>query len=146
VIDIFDMVFDTLYSSLAVSYPNANITAGFDERKTAGLTIAVREIANVPYVDGNTDNCAENFTRVSVEIEVDSDKKGVARSECKNVLSAADTIMQSMKFRRTYMSRAMNIDRTAFRQYARYEVIVGKPIVLNPDTQNEKTVYQMYRR
>ena len=145
-IDIFDMVFDTLYSSLAVSYLNANITAGFDERKTAGLTIAIREIANVPYVDGNTDNCAENFTRVSVEIEVDSDKEGVARSECKSVLSAADTIMQSMKFRRTYMSRAMNIDRTAFRQYARYEVIVGKPIVLNPDTQNEKTVYQMYRR
>ena len=145
-IDIFDLVFDTLYSSLSTTYSSANITAGYDEKKASGLTIAIREIGNVPYVSGNTDDCAENYTRVTIEVEVDSDKENTARSECKKVLTDADTAMQNMKFRRTYMSRPMNIDRTAYRQYARYEAIVGKPIVLNPNTQQEKTVFQMYRR
>ena len=145
-IDIFDLVFDTVYASASTQFADANITAGYDEKIAAGLTIAIREIGNVPYQSGNTDDCAENFTRVTIEVEVDSDKENTARSECKTVLNYVDGIMQGMKFRRSYMSRPMNIDRTAYRQYARYEAIVGKPIVLNANTQNEKTVFQMYRR
>jgi hypothetical protein len=49
--------------------------------------------------------------------------------------------MQSMKFRRIHLNRPLNVNRTLWRRYARYEVIVGKPVEIEGNT-----VYQMYRR
>ena len=140
-ISIEDFVFDTVYNQLSILRPEANISSGYDEKNATFPTVVIREINNVPYQMSNTDNCAENHTRVSFEVEVTSDKTGEARSECREILSDADTIMQSMKFRRIHKSYPINIGRTTFRQYARYEVIVGKPIEVNGNT-----VYQMYRR
>ena len=145
-INIESLVFDTVYNNLIQQFPSANITAGYDEKHAVFPAVIVREVGNVPYQSGNTDDCAENYTRLTYEVEVESDKKDTGRSECLSILEAVDTIMQSMKFRRTHKNRPLNVDRTVWRQYARYEVIVGKPIVLNTNTQDEKTVYQMYRR
>ena len=145
-IDIESLVFDTVYNALIQQYPNANITAGYDEKLAVYPAVIIREVGNVPYQRGNTDACAENYTRVTVEIEVESDKKDTARSECKNILNAVDDIMQNMKFRRIHKNRPLNVDRTVYRQYARYEAIVGKPITYDAGTENERTVYQMYRR
>ena len=69
-----------------------------------------------------------------------------AKTVGKNIMGIVDDAMQSLKFRRVHKNKPLNINRTLFRQYARYEVIVGKPVVLNPNTQQEKTIYQMYRR
>ena len=140
-IDIENLVFDTVYTSLHEQFPEANITAGYDEKNAIFPTVIVREVDNVPYQFGNTDDCAENYSRITVEIEVESNRQDTARSECKSILNAADAVMQSMKFRRTYKNRPLNIDRTIYRQYARYEAIVGKPQDINGNT-----VYQMYRR
>ena len=140
-IDIESLVFDTVYNQLSVSHSGANITAGYDEKTAVYPNVVVREIGNVPYVSGNTDDCAENYSRVTYEVEVISNKAGSARSECRTILADADTIMQSMKFKRTYKSQAFNLDRSTFRQYARYEAIVGKPV-----TVDKNTVFQMYRR
>lgn len=140
-INIESLVFDTVYNQLSVLHPTANISAGYDEKNAVYPSVVVREIGNVPFVNGNTDDCAENYTRVTFEVEVISSKTGTARSECKAILANADAIMQSMKFKRTYTSQAFNIDRSVFRQYARYEAIVGKPIA-----DGDNTVFQMYRR
>lgn len=145
-IDIESKVFDTVYNQLSIMYPSANISAGYDEKKAVYPNVSIHQTGSVPYRNANTDNCAENYTRVTFEVEVTSNKVGTARSECKKILNSADTVMQSMKFRRTYMSNAINIDRTIYRQYARYEVVVGKPVVINAGQENEKTVFQMYRR
>lgn len=140
-IDIESFVFDTVYNQMSVLHPEANISGGFDEKQTAYPNLVVRQISNIPYVFGNTDDSAENFSRVTFEVEATSDKVGTARSECKALLNDADGIMQSMKFRRTYMGSPLNINRTVYSQYARYEAIVGKPAEIDG-----KTVYQMYRR
>ena len=145
-INISNIVFDTVYNQTIQQYPSANITAGYDEKKAVYPTVVIREVGNLPYHSGNTDNCAENYSRVTFEVEVVSDKKDIARSECDEILDFVDGVMQGMKFRRTHMNRALNVDRTVYRKYARYEAIVGKPVVYNAGTQNEKTVYQMYRR
>ena len=145
-IDIEDLVFDTVYNQLIQLYPSANITAGYDEKRAVYPAVVIRETGNLPYTEGNTDDCAENYTRVTYEVEVESNKENTARSECKAILNAVDGIMQGMKFRRIHKNRPLNVDRTVYRQYARYEAIVGKPIVYNAGTANERTVYQMYRR
>ena len=145
-IDIETMVFDTVYNGLILLFPDINVTAGYDEQNAIFPTVIVRETNNQPYRASATDDCAENHTRLTYEIEVESDKENTARSECKAILKAADDIMQSMKFRRIHKNRPINIDRTVWRQYARYEVIVGKPVTYDAGTENERTVYQMYRR
>lgn len=145
-IDIESLVFDTVYNALVQEYPDANITAGYDEKAAVFPNVVIRETGNTPYQFGNTDESAENFTRVTYEVEVESNKKDTARSECKSILNTVDGIMQGMKFRRIHKNRPLNVDRTVYRQYARYEAIVGKPIVVNKGTENEKTVFQMYRR
>lgn len=140
-IDIKNFVFDTVYNQLSTQFPNANITAGYDEQNAIFPTVIVRETNNQPYRASATDDCSENHTRVTFEIEVESDQETTGRSECETILSAVDEIMQGMKFRRVHKNRPINIDRTVWRQYARYEVIVGKPIEVDGNT-----VYQMYRR
>ena len=148
-IDIENLVFDTVYNGLHTSYPNINITAGYDEQNAIFPCVIVRQMNNQPYREMNTDDCAENYSRITFEIEVLSDKKDIGRSECKELIIAADDIMQSMKFRRVHLNRPLNVDRSIWRQYARYEVIVGKPIITVTGEGNEQTTtttFQMYRR
>ena len=148
-IDIENLVFDTVYNQMLTLHPEANVTAGYDEQNAVFPCVVVRQTNNQPYRASATDDCAENHTRVTFEIEVYSDKADTGRSECKELLNDADTIMQSMKFRRTHLNRPINIDRTLYRQYARYEVIVGKPTVTVTGTGDEQvttTTFHMYRR
>lgn len=148
-IDIESLVFDTVYNALSQQYPDANITAGYDEKNAVFPAVIIRETGNTPYQSMNTDSCAENFTRLVYEVEVVSNKTDTGRSECKAILNDADTIMQSMKFRRIHKNRAMNVDRTIWRQYARYEVICDKGTQITRIVDGKEvtdTVYQMYRR
>lgn len=148
-IDVESLVFDTVYNYLHNLFPDANITAGYDEKKAVYPAVIIRETGNVPYQAGNTDDCAENFTRLTYEVEVESDKQNTGRSECKAILSAADDVMQSMKFRRIHKNRPINMDRTVWRQYARYEVICAKGVTTTTGTGDETvetTTFQMYRR
>ena len=148
-IDVENLVFDTLYNQLILQFPDANITAGYDEQNAVFPTVIVRETNNQPYRNSATEESSENHTRITFEIEVVSDKADEAKIECKNILNAVDDIMTSgqyMKFTRMYKNRPVNVDRTVYRQYARYEAVVAKPVTYDAGTENERTVYQMYRR
>lgn len=145
-IDIESLVFDTFQKQFVILHQEADVTGGFDEEKATYPTVVVREINNQPYQASATDECAENHTRVTYEVEVVSNKTDTGRSECKQLLNDADNIMQSMKFRRIHKNEAVKINRSRWRQYARYEAVVGKPYTVDAGTENEKTVYPMYRR
>lgn len=140
-ISIENFVFDTFYNQLIQMYPDASITNGYDAENATFPSVVLRETGNVAYRNSATDDCAENHARLTYEVEVTSNKEGTARSECRDLLNAADEIMQGMKFFRTYKSRPFNMNRTMYSQSARYEGIVGKPVEINGNT-----VYQMYRR
>lgn len=148
-IDVENLVFDTVYSGFATQKPGVEVNKGFIEETAVFPCVVVRETNNVPVKSMNTDDCAENFTRVTYQVDVYSDKDGTARSECRELLKVADDIMQSMKFYRTHMSEPLNISRSIFRQYARYTVIVGKGITTvsgEGDNAVETTTFQLYRR
>lgn len=148
-IDIENLVFDTVYNSLSVLHPEANISAGYDEHIAIFPSVVVRQTNNQPYRDSATDECSENHAMITFEIEVYSDKKDTGRSECKAILNDADEIMQSMKFRRIHLNRPLNVDRTLWRQYARYEVICDKGTQVTRIVDGKEvtdTVYHMYRR
>jgi hypothetical protein len=140
-IDVENLVFDTVFNGVRNVYADLEVTKGFVEETATFPCIVVRETNNVPVQNMNTDDCAENYTRVTYQIDIYSDRAGTARSENRELMKLVDDIMQGMKFYRTYMSEPLNIKRTIFRQYARYTAIIGKGI-----TTGETTTFQVYRR
>ena len=142
-IDIESKVVDTIFNAVTASgaYPNADVTTGYDEKTAIFPCVVVEEVNNAPYRQANTDDCAENYTRLTYEVSVYTDDKDKAKTEGKKILGIVDSALQSLKFRRVHKNKPLNINRTIFRQYGRWEVIVGQPI-----TVGNNTVYQMYRR
>lgn len=148
-IDVENLVFDTVFNGVQTVRNDVTVNKGFIEEMAKFPCVVVHEIGNVPVEDTNTDPCAENYTRLTYQIEVYSDKTGTARSECKELLKLVDSIMQGMKFRRTYTSEQFNVNRTIFRQYARYTVIVDSGITTvsgEGQQQTETTTFHTYRR
>jgi len=148
-IDVENLVFDTVYNGVQTVRQDVAVNKGFIEENAVFPCVVVREIGNVPVDETNTDACAENYTKLTYMVEVFCDKAGTARSQCRELLNLVDGIMQGMKFKRTYMSEAFNINRTIFRQYTRYSLIVDKGTTVvsgEGQQQTTTTTYQTYRR
>lgn len=142
-IDIQNMIVDAIFNAVKAenAYPNADVTTGFDMKTAVFPCVVVEEVNNAPLRSTDTDDCAENHTRLVYEVSVYTNDISKAKTEGRNILKIVDDTLQGLKFRRTRTNQPLNISRTIFRQYARWEVVVGKPI-----TVGNNTVYQMYRR
>ena len=142
-IDIQPMIVDAIYNAVKApsAYPDADVTTGFDMKTAVFPCVVVEEVNNAPLRSTDTDDCAENYTRLVYEVSVYTNETSKAKTEGRKILSIVDDTLQGLKFRRTRTNQPLNISRTLFRQYARWEVVVGKPI-----TVGNNTVYQMYRR
>ena len=140
-INIESKIVDTVFNAVKTAFPDADITTGYDEKTAIFPCVVVEEVDNVPYRRTNTDDCGENYSRITFDISVYTDNKDNAKTVGKSILEIVDTEMQGLKFRRMRKNKPVNIDRTIFRQYARYDVIVSKPTEINGNT-----VYNLYRR
>lgn len=141
-IDIESKVVDTIYNAVKAqnAYPDAEITTGFDEKTATFPCVVIQEVNNAAYRRTITDDCAENHARIEYEVSVYTDNVDKAKTEGKAILNLVDSALQGLKFRRVRKNQPLNIARTIFRQYGRWEVIVAKPV-----TVGQNTVYQMYR-
>lgn len=142
-IDIEPKIVDTIYNAVKAqnAYPDADVTTGFDLKTATFPCVVVSEIDNAPVRKTDTDDCAENYTRLIYEVSVYTDSENKAKTEGKAILGIVDTALQGLKFRRMRTNQPLSISRTIFRQYGRWEVIVSKPL-----TVGNNTVYQFYRR
>ena len=140
-IDIESKVFQTVYDAVHTAFPSARIDVGYIETSATFPAVSVVETNNVPVMRTNTDDNSENYTRLYYEINIYSDKQGTAKTEAKAIADVVDEAMKSLKCYRTMMRQLPNQDRTLFRLYVRYEVIVGMQ-----DKANGDTLYQFYRR
>ena len=140
-IDIESKVVDTIFNAVTAVYPNADVTTGFDNKTAVFPCVVVEEVENTPFRRTATDDCSENHTRVGYEVSVYTVDFNSAKTEGKKIIGIVDTALAGLKFRRIRKNQPLNVARNLFRQYGRWEVIVGKPTVSGEDT-----VYQMYRR
>ena len=141
-VDIGSKVFDTVYNAVYAAFPEARIDSGYVESTAKFPAVMVQEINNVPVRGTNTDDNSENYTRLTYEVDIHSDKMGEAMSEAKAIAKVADNAMKSLKFYRTATRMLPNQDRTIYRMYMRYEVIVREI----RDGNGVLTGYQFYRR
>ena len=140
-IDIQSKVVDTIYNAVITQYPNIDVTTGYDEKNAVFPCIVVEEIDNVPYRRTITDDCVENYSRITYEVSVYTDNQNSAKTDGRKIISLVDAALAGLKFRRIRLNKPLNIGRTIFRQYLRSDVVVSKPV-----TVGNNTVYQMYRR
>lgn len=140
-IDIGNKVFDTIFNAVTAVYTKADVTTGFDNKNAVFPCVVVEEVENAPLSRTSTDDCSENHARIAYEVSVYTDNETTAKSEGVKIINIVDTALQGLKFRRVRKNKPLNVARNLFRQYGRWEVIVGKPVAVG-----ENTVYQMYRR
>lgn len=142
-IDIENKIVDTVFNAVKApnAYPDADVTTGFDMKTAVFPCVVIEEVNNAPLRSTDTDECAENYTRLVYEISVYTVNLSNARTVGREILKLVDEAMQGMKFRRVRTNQPLHIGRSVFRQYARWEVVVGKPII-----DGDRIVYQMYRR
>ena len=140
-IDIESKVFDTVYNAVTAVFPNARVDTGYAETAASFPAVQVIETNSVPVRRTNTDDNSENYTRLFYEVNIYSDRKDTAKTEARSIAKVVDDAMKSLKFYRTMMHQLPNQDRTIFRLYTRYEVVVREI-----DDGNGNITYQFYRR
>lgn len=139
-IDIESKVFDTVYNAVMTAFPNARVDAGYIERSSTFPAVSVVETNNIPVPSTDTDDNSENYTRLYYEVNIYTNTHNTAKSEARAIAKVIDDAMKSLKCYRTMMHQLPNQDRTIFRLYTRYEVIVRQIV------DGDNTVYQFYRR
>ncbi len=139
-IDISSKVFDTVYTAVTTTDPNADVTDVPAERFAKFPAVVVRETNNAPVRRTDTDDNSENYSRIDYEIRIYADDETGAKAKADQLMQSADAAMKGLKFRRTMCHRLPNQDRTIYCVYGRYSVIVRAPF-----ESGEDTVYQMYR-
>ena len=141
-IDILSKVVDTVYNAVITGYPNINVTTGYDPKNATFPCVVVEEIDNVPYRNTATDDCVENYSRLTYEVNVYTNSQDSAKTEGREIIKIVDAALaDELKFRRIRFNKPLNVGRTIFRQYIRSEVIVSKP-----EDGSGNTVYRFYRR
>lgn len=141
-IDILSKVVDTVYNAVITEYPNINVTTGYDPKNATFPCVVIEEIDNVPYRNTATDDCVENYSKLTYEVNVYTNSQGSAKTEGRAIIQIVDAALaDELKFRRIRFNKPLNVGRTIFRQYIRSEVIVSKP-----EDDGSNTVYRLYRR
>ena len=140
-INIFPKVFSDVLTAIAAVNAKANVTEVPAQVAASYPAVIVRELNNVPIEHMNTVDSSENYSRITVELDVRSNRKQQPKAEAEALYEAAENALKALFFRRISGRRIPAEDRTIYRIYGQYDVIARAPI-----TDGENTVYQLYRR
>lgn len=140
-IDIENIVFNTVANSILEKFPSASIYSESVEAPSSFPCVCIVEEDNYTYRDSQDTSLIENHSNLMYSVNVYSNKKNGKKTEAKKILDLVDETMQGMKFTRILKSPMPNVDRSIYRISARYTTVVarGKEI-------NENIVFQMYRK
>lgn len=140
-IDIENVVFNTVSNSILNEFPNASIYGESVEVPASFPCVCIVEEDNYTYRDSQDTSLSENHSNLMYSVNVYSNKKNGKKTEAKKILGLVDETMQGMMFTRILKSPMPNVDRSIYRISARYTAVVerGKEI-------NGNIVFQMYRK
>ena len=140
-IDIENIVLNTVYEALKAEYPNITFYGEYVEAPASFPCVCLVEDDNSTYQASQDTSLQENNAELLYTLNVYSNKQIGKKAEAKKIANMADMVMQNMKFTRTMLSQIPNVDRSIYRVTARYSAVVAKGT-----EDGENTVFQMYRR
>ena len=140
-IDVENLVVDTVTKALQTEYPNILVTSEYTNSPSSFPCVSVVEADNYTYKNTQDDCLKEHHAHVMYEINVFSNKAKGSRAEAKKIANLVDDTLQNIKFTRTFKNEVPNYDKSIFRIVARYEAIIAKGVEIN-----KNTIYQVYRK
>lgn len=140
-IDVENLVIDTISKAVKVSYPNALIISEYTDSPSSFPCVSVIEADNYTYRKTQDNDLKEHHTSVMYEVNVYSNKTKGSKTEAKKIMEIVDSSFQNMKFTRTIKQPIPNKDKTIYRIVARYEAVIGEGFKRGNDT-----IYQVYRK
>lgn len=139
-IDIENLVVDTIQAAYATAGVNATVSSTFVEAPEEFPWVYAREMSNVTYQKSLDTSLREHHATVTYRIEFYSNLAEGAKAQAKQLREIADIAMQDMKFTRTSSSFIPNYDRSVTRLYADYRAVVEQG-----HDKDGTITYQMYR-
>ena len=131
-IDIENIVIDTVANAVWESYPGVDVSSDYDPSPESFPCVFIYELANTAYPQSFDDELTDHHVNVMYQVDVYALDKETA----KELRGITDSAMQGMKFTRTFSQPTLNMDRTIKRYTSRYTAIVGEL---------SDSIYQMYR-
>lgn len=131
-IDIENIVINTVATAVWETYPNADVSSDYDPTPSTFPCVFIYELGNTSYPESFDDSLKEHLTNVMYQADVFA----LSKEDAKAIRDIVDTEMLGMKFTRTYNAPTLNVDRTIKRYTLRYTAVVGELT---------DSKYQMYR-
>ncbi len=141
-IDIENMVFDTISKAVKAEYPNAAVYGEYVDIPAAFPCVTLVEEDNTVYRKTQDEEEREHHATLMYTINIYCNKANGKRAEAKAIAKIVDDAMQSLKFTRTVKNQIPNADRSIYRMILRYTAVVAEGYT----STGGNTVYQMYRK
>ena len=120
-----------LYDAVAAEMPQkVYCSSGFQREIDAFPHFTLTVENNSVYENEITSGGIENAIQIAIEINAYSNNVGTRRSECKEIISIADNVLNKIGLIRVSCKPTPNIsDMTIYRITARYRAVVDKKLI-----------------
>ena len=126
-IDAENEIFTGVATALRAQYSKIFVTGEYVSAPSSFPCVSLVEIDNATFRNSQTQDGKENHVAVTYELNVYSNKKTGKKTECKEIASFIDELMQSMNFTRMLLEPIPNAeDNTIYRMLGRYRAVIGK--------------------
>ena len=120
-IDFENVFVDAVRTAVTKKFPKATVVSEFVPKPSSFPHVYIRETDNASEALSFRVTGGEANARLSYTVDVFSTKKSGKKSECKAVMAAVDSTMQSYNFQRTFCNPFPNEnDASIYRMVARY--------------------------
>lgn len=120
-IDFENVFVDAVRTAVTKKFPKATVVSEFVPKPSSFPHVYIRETDNASEALSFRVTGGEINARLSYTVDVFSNKKSGKKSECKAVMAAVDSTMQSYNFQRTFCNPFPNEnDASIYRMVARY--------------------------
>lgn len=126
-VDIESMVFSQVAVALRAQFPGIYVIGEYTDAPASFPCVTISERSNTVYEASQDSGGVEHHATLLYEINVYSNKASFRKEECKSIASAADILMASIGFTRSFMQPTPNTaDASIYRITARYKAVVDE--------------------
>lgn len=129
-IDIENEIFTRVHDELIAQFPTLTMDSKPAYNPSKFPFVILYEYDNQTYRNAEDSGSRENAVRVTYIAEVYSNRHGMSKSECKDIMSVLDNYMISLGFMRTLLTPLNMQDTTIYRLHAEYRAVVDKNKVI----------------
>lgn len=125
-IDVENQIFTTLAEMLRTAYPDINVQGTVTYTPSVFPTVCIEEADNTAYQRTRDTGSNENSVEVMYEVNVYSNLSAGAKTQCKNIFSTIDRVMDELGFTRTGKTSVPAEQPMTYRLIGRYAAVIDK--------------------